>query len=187
MSPELGECNGLRAGRETGICWLCTSVLSECPFLYPGALRVIVRSKWSARTMSDLSSYGSSRRRGPRLGQPRRPWIPMGRASQGTHLPSCPQLEEHRNSQKQMKLLQKKQSQLVQEKDHLRGEHSKAILARSKLESLCRELQRHNRSLKVGWLGPLRWTVGYLNLHLSLAAFPLKPSTRFQYRNRFPQ
>ncbi|KAF6112087.1 taxilin alpha [Phyllostomus discolor] len=47
-----------------------------------------------------------------------------------------------------MKLLQKKQSQLVQEKDHLRGEHSKAILARSKLESLCRELQRHNRSLK---------------------------------------
>lgn len=65
-----------------------------------------------------------------------------------------PQLEEHRNSQKQMKLLQKKQSQLVQEKDHLRGEHSKAVLARSKLESLCRELQRHNRSLKVGWLLP---------------------------------
>lgn len=63
---------------------------------------------------------------------------------------ACPQLEEHRNSQKQMKLLQKKQSQLVQEKDHLRGEHSKAVLARSKLESLCRELQRHNRSLKVG-------------------------------------
>ncbi|KAL1773327.1 alpha-taxilin [Sigmodon hispidus] len=57
-------------------------------------------------------------------------------------------LEEHRNSQKQMKLLHKKQSQLVQEKDHLRGEHSKAVLARSKLESLCRELQRHNRSLK---------------------------------------
>ncbi|TEA36914.1 hypothetical protein DBR06_SOUSAS210029 [Sousa chinensis] len=62
-------------------------------------------------------------------------------------------LEEHRNSQKQMKLLQKKQSQLVQEKDHLRGEHSKAVLARSKLESLCRELQRHNRSLKGGLLG----------------------------------
>nr|XP_020656226.1 alpha-taxilin isoform X1 [Pogona vitticeps]XP_020656227.1 alpha-taxilin isoform X1 [Pogona vitticeps]XP_020656228.1 alpha-taxilin isoform X2 [Pogona vitticeps]XP_020656229.1 alpha-taxilin isoform X1 [Pogona vitticeps]XP_020656230.1 alpha-taxilin isoform X3 [Pogona vitticeps] len=57
-------------------------------------------------------------------------------------------LEEHRNSQKQMKILQKKQTQLVQEKDHLRSEHSKAILARSKLESLCRELQRHNRTLK---------------------------------------
>uniref|UniRef100_A0A8C5F060 Taxilin alpha n=1 Tax=Gouania willdenowi TaxID=441366 RepID=A0A8C5F060_GOUWI len=57
-------------------------------------------------------------------------------------------LEEHRNTQKLMKGLQKKQSQLVQEKDGLRNEHSKAILARSKLESLCRELQRHNRSLK---------------------------------------
>ncbi|KAF3707709.1 Alpha-taxilin [Channa argus] len=57
-------------------------------------------------------------------------------------------LEEHRNTQKQMRVLQKKQSQLVQEKDSLRNEHSKAILARSKLESLCRELQRHNHTLK---------------------------------------
>ncbi|XP_062866168.1 alpha-taxilin isoform X2 [Trichomycterus rosablanca] len=57
-------------------------------------------------------------------------------------------LEEHRNSQKQMQALQKKQAQLIQEKDQLRNEHSKAILARSKLESLCRELQRHNRTLK---------------------------------------
>ncbi|KAK7898412.1 hypothetical protein WMY93_019265 [Mugilogobius chulae] len=57
-------------------------------------------------------------------------------------------LEEHRNTEKQMKVLQKKQTQLVQEKDNLRNEHSKAILARSKLESLCRELQRHNRTLK---------------------------------------
>uniref|UniRef100_A0A671TEY3 Taxilin alpha n=1 Tax=Sparus aurata TaxID=8175 RepID=A0A671TEY3_SPAAU len=57
-------------------------------------------------------------------------------------------LEEHRNTQKQMRVLQKKQNQIVQEKDNLRNEHSKAILARSKLESLCRELQRHNRTLK---------------------------------------
>ncbi|XP_041665530.1 alpha-taxilin isoform X2 [Cheilinus undulatus] len=57
-------------------------------------------------------------------------------------------LEEHRNTEKQMRVLQKKQNQLVQEKDNLRTEHSKAILARSKLESLCRELQRHNRTLK---------------------------------------
>uniref|UniRef100_A0A4W3J7C8 Taxilin alpha n=1 Tax=Callorhinchus milii TaxID=7868 RepID=A0A4W3J7C8_CALMI len=57
-------------------------------------------------------------------------------------------LEEHRNAQKQMRLLQKKQTQIVHEKDHLRNEHSRAILARSKLESLCRELQRHNRTLK---------------------------------------
>uniref|UniRef100_A0A671T7Z4 Eukaryotic translation initiation factor 3 subunit I-like n=1 Tax=Sinocyclocheilus anshuiensis TaxID=1608454 RepID=A0A671T7Z4_9TELE len=57
-------------------------------------------------------------------------------------------LEENRNAQKQMRVLQKKQTQLIQEKDQLRNEHSKAILARSKLESLCRELQRHNRTLK---------------------------------------
>ncbi|XP_051991937.1 alpha-taxilin-like [Xyrauchen texanus] len=57
-------------------------------------------------------------------------------------------LEENRNAQKQMRSLQKKQTQMIQEKDHLRNEHSKAILARTKLESLCRELQRHNRTLK---------------------------------------
>ncbi|XP_077152404.1 gamma-taxilin isoform X1 [Ranitomeya variabilis] len=57
-------------------------------------------------------------------------------------------LEESRNFQKQMKVLQKKQSQVIKEKVHLQSEHSKAILARSKLESLCRELQRHNKTLK---------------------------------------
>ncbi|XP_061483198.1 gamma-taxilin isoform X2 [Rhineura floridana] len=57
-------------------------------------------------------------------------------------------LEESRNVQKQMKMLQKKQAQVVKEKVHLQSEHSKAILARSKLESLCRELQRHNKTLK---------------------------------------
>ncbi|XP_069730825.1 gamma-taxilin [Phaenicophaeus curvirostris] len=59
-------------------------------------------------------------------------------------------LEESRNVQKQMKILQKKQAQVVKEKVHLQSEHSKAILARSKLESLCRELQRHNKTLKEG-------------------------------------
>uniref|UniRef100_A0A8C7Y181 Taxilin gamma n=1 Tax=Oryzias sinensis TaxID=183150 RepID=A0A8C7Y181_9TELE len=57
-------------------------------------------------------------------------------------------LEESRSMQKQLKALQKKQAQIVKEKVHLQGEHSKAILARSKLESLCRELQRHNKNLK---------------------------------------
>ncbi|PKU37838.1 hypothetical protein llap_11859 [Limosa lapponica baueri] len=57
-------------------------------------------------------------------------------------------LEESRNVQKQMKILQKKQAQVVKEKVHLQSEHGKAILARSKLESLCRELQRHNKTLK---------------------------------------
>ncbi|XP_007944482.1 beta-taxilin [Orycteropus afer afer] len=57
-------------------------------------------------------------------------------------------LEEHRTEQKKLRLLQKKQVQVQKEKDQLQSEHSRAILARSKLESLCRELQRHNKTLK---------------------------------------
>ncbi|XP_040483789.1 beta-taxilin isoform X1 [Ursus maritimus] len=57
-------------------------------------------------------------------------------------------LDEHRTEQKTLKLLQKKQVQIQKEKDQLQSEHSRAILARSKLESLCRELQRHNKNLK---------------------------------------
>ncbi|KAM6185236.1 beta-taxilin [Rhynchocyon petersi] len=57
-------------------------------------------------------------------------------------------LEEHRTEQKKLKLLQKKQAQVLKEKDQLQSEHSRAILARSKLEGLCRELQRHNKTLK---------------------------------------
>lgn len=59
------------------------------------------------------------------------------------------QLEEHRSDQKQLKVLQKKLLQVMKEKDQLQGEHSRAVLARSKLEGLCRELQRHNKTLKV--------------------------------------
>ncbi|KAF7664827.1 hypothetical protein LDENG_00164040 [Lucifuga dentata] len=57
-------------------------------------------------------------------------------------------LEEHRSDQKQLKVLQKKLFQVMKEKDQLQGEHSRAVLARSKLEGLCRELQRHNKTLK---------------------------------------
>ncbi|XP_006885003.1 PREDICTED: beta-taxilin [Elephantulus edwardii] len=57
-------------------------------------------------------------------------------------------VEEHRTEQKKLKLLQKKQVQVLKEKDQLQSEHSRAILARSKLEGLCRELQRHNKTLK---------------------------------------
>lgn len=63
--------------------------------------------------------------------------------------PCFAQLEEHRAEQKKLKYLQKRQAQITKEKDQLQSEHSRAILARSKLESLCRELQRHNKNLKV--------------------------------------
>uniref|UniRef100_A0A3P8Z6S9 Taxilin beta a n=1 Tax=Esox lucius TaxID=8010 RepID=A0A3P8Z6S9_ESOLU len=57
-------------------------------------------------------------------------------------------LEERRGEQKQLRSLHKKQGHLVKERDQLQYEHSRAILARSKLEGLCRELQRHNKTLK---------------------------------------
>ncbi|XP_067273964.1 alpha-taxilin isoform X1 [Pseudorasbora parva] len=57
-------------------------------------------------------------------------------------------VEEHRAEEKQLGQLQQKQGLLVKQRDQLQFEHSRAILARSKLEMLCRELQRHNRTLK---------------------------------------
>ncbi|XP_006986143.1 beta-taxilin [Peromyscus maniculatus bairdii] len=57
-------------------------------------------------------------------------------------------LDEHRAEQKKLRLLRKQQAQTQREKDQLQSEHNRAILARSKLESLCRELQRHNKTLK---------------------------------------
>ncbi|XP_031656361.1 alpha-taxilin isoform X1 [Oncorhynchus kisutch] len=57
-------------------------------------------------------------------------------------------LEERRGEQKQLRFMQKKQGHVGKERDQLQYEHSRAILARSKLEGLCRELQRHNKTLK---------------------------------------
>ena len=37
----------------------------------------------------------------------------------------------------------------MREKDGLQSEHTKAMMAKSKLESLCRELQKQNKIIKV--------------------------------------
>ncbi|KAJ8009083.1 hypothetical protein DPEC_G00085170 [Dallia pectoralis] len=57
-------------------------------------------------------------------------------------------LEERQGEQKHLRFLEKKQTHLVKERDQLQYENSRAILARSKLEGLCRELQRYNKALK---------------------------------------
>ncbi|XP_067097927.1 beta-taxilin isoform X2 [Osmerus mordax] len=57
-------------------------------------------------------------------------------------------VEEHRAEQRQQRVLQQKNTHMLKEREHLQSEHSRAILARSKLEGLCRELQRHNKTLK---------------------------------------
>ena len=45
--------------------------------------------------------------------------------------------------------VKKKHDQIVDERDHLQASYNRANLAKSKLESLCRELQRHVKCLKV--------------------------------------
>ncbi|KAK1795953.1 hypothetical protein P4O66_008853 [Electrophorus voltai] len=57
-------------------------------------------------------------------------------------------LQQHRQEQRQLHLLQHRQCLLVKQREQLLLQHSHAILARSKLEDLCRELQRHHRTLK---------------------------------------
>lgn len=44
--------------------------------------------------------------------------------------------------------IKKKHDQLLDERDHLQASYNRANLAKSKLESLCRELQRHVKCLK---------------------------------------
>ena len=41
--------------------------------------------------------------------------------------------------------------QLQREKDQLQNEHSKTVLSKSKMEGLCRELQKLNKQVKVGF------------------------------------
>ncbi|XP_041352272.1 alpha-taxilin-like [Gigantopelta aegis] len=56
--------------------------------------------------------------------------------------------EEHRVLQTSFKQSQRKMTVVTREKVQLQMEHTKAVMAKSKLESLCRELQKHNRLIK---------------------------------------
>ncbi|XP_060738625.1 alpha-taxilin isoform X1 [Tachysurus vachellii] len=57
-------------------------------------------------------------------------------------------LKEQKSEQVQLKMLQKRQGLLVKQRDHLQLEHSRGILARSRLEILCRDLYEHTKTLK---------------------------------------
>ena len=48
----------------------------------------------------------------------------------------------------QVKLEQRRALTALKEKELINVEHQKAILAKSKLESLCRELQKHSKMIK---------------------------------------
>lgn len=57
-------------------------------------------------------------------------------------------LEENRTSQAALKQSERRAIQLVKEKEQLQTDHSKAILATSRLEGLCRELQKQCKIVK---------------------------------------
>ena len=48
----------------------------------------------------------------------------------------------------QVKLEQRRALSALKEKEMLNSEHQKTLLAKSKLESLCRELQKHSKMIK---------------------------------------
>lgn len=55
---------------------------------------------------------------------------------------------EHKISEARKDELEKKLEKVVRERDQLQSEYNKTSLAKSKLESLCRELQRHSKLVK---------------------------------------
>lgn len=59
--------------------------------------------------------------------------------------------DENRKMQFYIKQSDKRYALLVKEKDQLQHEYNKTILVKSKLENLCRELQKHNKAIKVSF------------------------------------
>lgn len=57
-------------------------------------------------------------------------------------------LEDNRNLEMQLRQQEKICSQAMKEKEQLQSESNRSILAKSRLENLCRELQRQNKAVK---------------------------------------
>lgn len=58
-------------------------------------------------------------------------------------------LDSNKQKDTQIKELQRTTSSALKQRDQSQQEYSKALLAKNKLESLCRELQKHNKAIKV--------------------------------------
>lgn len=58
-------------------------------------------------------------------------------------------LEELRLMEPRMRQLERQVQSQQKEKEQLQADHNRMILAKSRLESLCRELQRQNKCIKV--------------------------------------
>ena len=60
--------------------------------------------------------------------------------------------------------------QILRERDQLQTDHTKAVMAKSKLESLCRELQKQNKFLKVVLSDACQLFLAYCFCILTLAS-----------------
>ena len=56
--------------------------------------------------------------------------------------------EENNTFQNNLKAQERRTQVLQREREQLQAENSKGILARNRLEELCRELQRQNKAIK---------------------------------------
>lgn len=65
----------------------------------------------------------------------------------------CKKYSQSSNDNKKLRFYikqsDKRQALLIKEKEHLQLEFNKTILVKSKLENLCRELQKQNKAIKV--------------------------------------
>ncbi|XP_064098453.1 gamma-taxilin-like isoform X1 [Macrobrachium nipponense] len=60
----------------------------------------------------------------------------------------CELVENNRQLQSTVKQIQKQVENVQREKEYMETEHSKVVLTKSRLESLCRELQKQNKLIK---------------------------------------
>lgn len=60
----------------------------------------------------------------------------------------CELVENNRQLQSTVKQIQKQVENVQREKEYMEAEHSKVVLTKSRLESLCRELQKQNKLIK---------------------------------------
>jgi len=55
---------------------------------------------------------------------------------------------DQKSTEQKLDEFENKHTKIRKERDHLQGEYNKLMIAKGKLESLCRELQKHNKQIK---------------------------------------
>ena len=60
--------------------------------------------------------------------------------------------EQNKKLQLNNKEIEKSVNSYIKQRDLMQNDCNKSLLAKNKLESLCRELQKHNKLIKVGFL-----------------------------------